>query len=334
MAAHPPRPNIVKHSKCPFCLSPLPDLKAMRQGGDSVEVPCPCCGTYQIANTAIDVVEHWNPDPALWAAIAYQIKKMTSRSVPPRLDTYVLRTLKETARLPHPDQIVDDFVLWCGTQYRWPGDSFDVVYEKHRTLLGAPTIEAFRYMLVSIVQSSLFSGDLHHTLVDSGFSHCSLNPQGWSRFRELSASNASSRYGFMAMKYRDEQLDALVRDHLLPQVQLAGFELRRLDEGQPAGLIDDQLRLRIRQSRFLVCDLTHGNRGAYWEAGYAEGLGIPVIYSCRRDVFDDTTHPDHPHFDAAHWVTVPWDPADLAAAAVKLKTIVRATLPSEARLED
>lgn len=90
----------------------------------------------------------------------------------------------------------------------------------------------------------------------------------------------------------------------------------------------------MRATRFLVCDLTHGNRGAYWEAGFAEGLGIPVIYTCRRDVFEDPAHEFHPHFDAAHWVTVPWDPANLLAAATKLKVTVRATLPAEARLED
>jgi len=33
-----------------------------------------------------------------------------------------------------------------------------------------------------------------------------------------------------------------------------------------------RMRLEIRRSRFAVVDLTHGNRGAYWEAGFAEGL--------------------------------------------------------------
>jgi hypothetical protein len=126
----------------------------------------------------------------------------------------------------------------------------------------------------------------------------------------------------------------VVSNHFVPQVRLAGFDLQRLDQGQPAGLSDDQLRVRIRQARFLVCDLTHGNRGAYWEAGFAEGLGRPVIYTCRRDVFEDATHEHHPHFDAAHWVTVPWDPTDPAAAALKLKATIRATLPAEARLAD
>jgi nucleoside 2-deoxyribosyltransferase len=138
----------------------------------------------------------------------------------------------------------------------------------------------------------------------------------------------------MAMRYGDEQLDGIVRDHFTPEVRKTDFDLRRLDEGQAAGLIDDQLRVAIRTARFLVCDLTHGNRGAYWEAGFAEGLGKPVIYTCRRDVFQDRQHADHPHFDTNHMVTVTWDLAEPGAAARRLKDTIRATLPAEARLTD
>jgi hypothetical protein len=68
--------------------------------------------------------------------------------------------------------------------------------------------------------------------------------------------------------------------------------------------------------------------------GYAEGLGRPVIYTCRRDVFEDRKSENHPHFDTNHMVTVPWDPADPASAAPKLKDTIRATLPTEALLTD
>jgi nucleoside 2-deoxyribosyltransferase len=138
----------------------------------------------------------------------------------------------------------------------------------------------------------------------------------------------------MAMKYGDAELNALVAKHFAPEVRKTGFDLRRLDQSQPAGLIDDQLRVLIRTSRFLVCDLTHVNRGAYWEAGFAEALGRPVIYTCRKDVFEDRKHEHHPHFDTNHMVTVIWDPGDPAKAASRLKHTVRATLPSEAQLSD
>jgi nucleoside 2-deoxyribosyltransferase len=63
-------------------------------------------------------------------------------------------------------------------------------------------------------------------------------------------------------------------------VAATGFILRRLDDEPKAGLIDDRMRAEIQASRFVIVDLTHMNRGAYWEAGYAEGLGKPVIYTC------------------------------------------------------
>jgi hypothetical protein len=281
------------------------------------------------------VLPHWDLAVAQWTAIAYQVKKTTGRAAAPRLDTPTLRALKETARLPHPDQILEEFVVWAGLHARWPGDAFDLDYVQHRTLLGAVDRTAFNYMVTCVEQSGYFTGALVESLDGlSRFQDCSLTPVGWSRFRELSASRTANQRGFMAMRYGDAQVDAIVREHFAPQVKLAGFDLQRLDDGQPAGLIDDQLRVRIRQARFLVCDLTHGNRGAYWEAGFAEGLGIPVIYTCRQDVFSDVTHECHPHFDAAHWVTVPWDPTNPTDAAAKLKTIVRATLPLEAKLED
>ena len=47
---------------------------------------------------------------------------------------------------------------------------------------------------------------------------------------------------------------------------------------------------------------THDNNGAYWEAGFAEGLGKPVIYICKKEKFED----QKTHFDTNHCTTVPW----------------------------
>ena len=45
-----------------------------------------------------------------------------------------------------------------------------------------------------------------------------------------------------------------------------------------------------------------GTGGSYWEAGYAEGLGKPVIYICEKAKFDEVKT----HFDTNHSTTVPW----------------------------
>ena len=97
-----------------------------------------------------------------------------------------------------------------------------------------------------------------------------------------------------------------------------------------AGLIDDRLRVEIQTSRFLIADLTHENAGAYWEAGYAEGLGKPVIYTCEKAKFEE----QKTHFDTNHHLTVVWDADNLSEAADELKATIRATLPGEAKLTD
>lgn len=48
-----------------------------------------------------------------------------------------------------------------------------------------------------------------------------------------------------------------------------------------------------------MVDLTHKNNGAYFEEGYAMGLGKPVIQLCKKRV--------RLHFDIAQKNTIIWD---------------------------
>jgi nucleoside 2-deoxyribosyltransferase len=62
----------------------------------------------------------------------------------------------------------------------------------------------------------------------------------------------------------------------------------------------------------LVADYTNVNNGVYFEAGFAVGLGIPVIGTCRSNHFDKI------HFDIKHINTIKWvSPAQLASDLAK-----------------
>lgn len=56
----------------------------------------------------------------------------------------------------------------------------------------------------------------------------------------------------------------------------------------------------------MLADLTDENRGAYREAGYAEGSGKPVIYICKREKFRKAKT----HFDTNHCTTITWSADD------------------------
>lgn len=83
-------------------------------------------------------------------------------------------------------------------------------------------------------------------------------------------------------------------------------------------------------ARFVISDLTHGSHGAYWEAGFGEGRGIPVIYTCEKKFLETSKS----HFDTNHMVTILWDPAELKKAENALASTIRATLRAEVKQTD
>ena len=87
-------------------------------------------------------------------------------------------------------------------------------------------------------------------------------------------------------------------------------------------IVPEMLRL-IKESRFMIMDITQPNFGAYYEAGYAQGLGKEVIITCRKDVWDkkdflcekdaDCRYKEiasKPHFDIAQKQVLVWNDYD------------------------
>lgn len=125
------------------------------------------------------------------------------------------------------------------------------------------------------------------------------------------------------MKFNDPELERLVTHVIKPAVKAAlGYDVVDLRNVAKAGIIDNILREQIRDAAFVLVDLTHDNSGAYWEAGYAEGLGKPVIYLCERAKFDAA----QTHFDTNHCTTVIWATDNEAAFAAELNATIRRSL--------
>lgn len=160
----------------------------------------------------------------------------------------------------------------------------------------------------------------------------SLTIDGWKYFKKQNYTRGESLKIFMAMKYVNEEnpLFLMVERAYRLAAKATGFNLTILTDKPKAGLIDDRLRVEIRTSSLVIADLSYENNGAYWEAGMAEGLGIPVIYSCEKSVFDNEE--TKPHFDTNHYSTLIWENDKFSEAKEKLIIMIRATLPEKAKM--
>jgi nucleoside 2-deoxyribosyltransferase len=74
----------------------------------------------------------------------------------------------------------------------------------------------------------------------------------------------------------------------------AGYKPHRVDQRDHNDKIDDEIIAQIRKSRFIVADFTGHRGGVYYEAGFAKGLGLEVIWTCREDEIENL------HFDITH----------------------------------
>ena len=314
-------------SACPLCVFDLLEepQDVFATGGKAYS--CPNCGPFELdekAKVNLPLVQRDTPNKL--PVLSHAVRMMSERTGRLKLTWDLVERIVSTSDLPSPAGQVENLLLWLGSNSRYFGESTELRPNTHTAIAGAANADNF----VAVARELLDQGYFEGKAALDGLVLGNLSLRGRLAYEDLQRGLSGSRKAFMAMLYGDIDLDKVFSDCFKPAVLETGFMLGRLDEDAPAGLIDDRLRVEIRTSRFLIADLTGGNQGAYWEAGYAEGLGRPVIYTCEKSYFDH----HKTHFDANHHLTITWKEERLEEAAISLKATIRATLPAEAILED
>jgi len=282
---------------------------------------------FELTFEARHLVESISSDnPSQLRILSHVVRRMHDRTACPTLTTELVGHVLSSTTLPTPPEQLENLLLWLGDHMGDFGELVSLQPETHTAVIGAGSRDTYRAVTKELLDRGLFETKGHKGSETFG----SLTFEGWLAYEQLRRGRSESRKAFMAMPFGNHLLDEIFRKCFRPAVAATGFDLRRLDENPPAGLIDDRLRIEIRTSRFLIADLTGGNQGVYWEAGYAEGLGKPVIYTCEKCHFDEGST----HFNTSHHHTILWEEGDLEKASTSLKTTIRVTLPGEAVMED
>jgi hypothetical protein len=154
--------------------------------------------------------------------------------------------------------------------------------------------------------------------IDSGRAEVLL--KGWQWLGER--PKAAGHDAFIAMSF-DVTLKP-VKDAIQRAIEAAGYQALRVDDDDYTGGVVDRIIAQIRRSKFAVADFTGNRGGVYYEAGFATGLGIPVIHTCREDCLDLENKGTRLHFDVAHMIAVPWKEGELPDFEKRLAARVEA----------
>jgi nucleoside 2-deoxyribosyltransferase len=147
-----------------------------------------------------------------------------------------------------------------------------------------------------------------------------LTPAGYDHLDALrNAASTSQPMGFCAMWFAPEVVPVWT-DAIKPAIEQAGYDALRIDGVEHNNRIDDEIMTHIRRSRFVVADFTGQRGGVYFEAGFALGLGRPVIWTVRSDALHDV------HFDNRQYNFLQWNLNDLDDLCERLQYRIEATV--------
>ena len=284
--------------------SPVPDR-------DFVRVVCFRCGEYLVSN------EMWEAEQVGLAedqglALSALARTATDSGGKFELDYPNLDRLIASARRPRSyAEHVNAVLLEVARRCKYPGvPTAQTPLEQiaARTYLPASACDHLVGLLSTEGLLNVLDGDLLRMRLQ-------LRPAGWTRVDQLQ-TRATGETAFVAMWFSDELRPAF-ENAMKPALLACGYEPPfRVDDlehearaSQPdfQPRIDDRIIAEIRRARFVVADITGARPAVYYEAGFAMGLGIPVLWTGRNATFSEDKCFDTQQFGHIVWA----EPDDL-----------------------
>jgi hypothetical protein len=185
------------------------------------------------------------------------------------------------------------------------GHPVDVI-QLEKSVGFSKTMEEFSYNIKALVDEGLLKfvrKEAHAVAV------VSLTPHGWARFDALTTrAGAPENPAFVAMWFGGSKekalMDEIFQEAIQPAIEDSGYRTTRVDLAEHNDWIMDKVLGDIRRAPFVVADFTGHRNGVYFEAGFARGLGTPVINTCRESDFDQA------HFDTKQLNHIRWKTSD------------------------
>lgn len=290
---------------CPLCGQAPENVEAE---GPILTVTCPRCGEFRVRREfadrirdyaagelpgARDRIKRWGENRHL---ISGWVRERTDVGDDPldltedRLDAVVQAAPKRV------DERLSRLLLNLKDRSDFLGDHFEVDPETDYPLGYCRNSQEFTTGLQALKK--------YGYLEIPAMGHVSITYAGWRQIEELSESGARSVQAFVAMKF-DDEMHEVYDEAISDAVEAAGYSPLNMSRLEHVDPIDARILEEIDRSRFLIADVTGANQGVYFEAGYALGQGIPVIWSCR-----DPEFPEDAHFDVEHFNHIVWDDLD------------------------
>jgi nucleoside 2-deoxyribosyltransferase len=279
--------------KCPVCNCENVKLWGLGPLNQVYYVDCPQCGKYKIDSG----LNPFSTDKEKSYLISAWIREQNEKGKTPEINSSNFERLQ---KIPIPSvsekQLYLIQALEKRTEYR--GARVDVTSPAFIALAWCKNRQELLFYLKSLDERELLKTTLKSDQIS--VAQTMITAKGWD-FLEANKHKGreESRKVFVAMSF-DKSMDSAF-DAICDAVEKTKYKLVRIDRVEHIDKIDDRIIAEIKSSKFLIADLTGHRNGVYYEAGFAQGHNIPVIWCVRKDDLEKA------HFDIRQFNCIVWE---------------------------
>ncbi len=264
---------------------------------DNIKVECPFCGTFIISGTAMEdkiIEEIPLQDRLLFSGY---LRQNSSGNTPKLLSNDIVRIPSIVAPYKKLTIIekINNIIMFIGKNSKHLNERVLIKKTDYTRFFCLSADELFS-MLDYLRERNFVIGER-----GADQQRAFLTVDGWEKYEKLKEINVLSKKAFVAMNFAPEHDPTY--DVIVASCDDCGFKANRVDRSEHNEKICDRIAHEIKQSRFIIADFSGQRPGVYYEAGYAQGLGLPVIWTCKKDEVES----NQLHFDTRQYNFIAWE---------------------------
>ncbi len=298
--------------RCKFCDSKI-SVAALLSSIGFKKVECPLCGFYHITDSAYTSTLTISPEDKI--LLSGYIRNNSTKSDPIKISINIFNKIGDLVK-PYKNLSIDDrinliirFMVKNTVSFGKP-----VNLQNTFTAFFFKTENELLNLLEWMEEFTLikFHNKPYEVILDV---------QGWLRYEQTKEINPDTKKVFIAMSL-DKDMDDIYFKAIKPACEECNFDPVRLDLAENEEKISGKIIAAIKESRFLIADFTGQKHDVYFEAGFAQGLGLKVILVCKKGEEDKL------HFDIKQYNYILWNNyEDLRIQLLgRIKTIIADSL--------
>ncbi|MCX5848297.1 MAG: hypothetical protein NTW65_02445 [Deltaproteobacteria bacterium] len=289
---------------CPVCKLQGQEVLRKSDSGERLTYKCARCGKFTITHTAERMAEKKNLGPKLsgWIRNLFELGMDI-----PEINTNSLTEIEQSIPDYNPSDKQYLFLRNISRKSNYPGDGVSILPELDYPLAWASAPEEILFYIRFLVERGLLvRGDKEDSLVLSdGSVSVAKSPYGWEYLDKYEQRAIELSQAFVAMPF-SESMKKVWEKAIKPAINDAGYKACRVDAEKHSDKINAKIIAEIKNSLFVVAEVTEHERIVYFEAGYAIGRNLPVIWCVQKEELDNV------HFDTRQCNHVVWEtPEDL-----------------------